>query len=51
MSVLPPRSGRERPPEEPPPFLGAWRRVYSAVILWLAVLIVAFYLFTRSFAS
>lgn len=38
-----------RPTDEPPPFLGTWRRVYAAVVLWLAMLIFAFYLFTRAF--
>jgi hypothetical protein len=35
--------------EEPPPFLAAWSRVYAAVALYLAALIGAFYLFTRTF--
>ena len=36
--------------EEPPPFLGSWRRVYAAVIAWLALLILLFYGFSRRFA-
>ncbi len=36
--------------EEPPPFLRSWRRVYTAVLLYLAALIVLFYLFARAFA-
>jgi hypothetical protein len=28
--------------EEPPPFLGTWRRVYAAVILELALLVLLF---------
>ncbi len=36
--------------EEPPPFFGTWRRVYLAVIGWLALLILLFCLFTREFA-
>jgi len=36
--------------EEPPPFLGAWWRVYLAVIGWLALLILLFYSFARRFA-
>jgi len=36
--------------EEPPPFLGTWRRVYMAILIYLAALIVVFYLFTRAFA-
>ena len=42
--------GRANQPEEPPPFLGTWRRVYLAVIGWLAILILIFYLFARRFA-
>jgi hypothetical protein len=37
--------------EPPPPFLGTWRRAYVAVIGWLALLILLFYLFGRRFAS
>jgi len=36
--------------EEPPPILGSWPRLYAAVLGWLAVLIVLFYLFARRFA-
>jgi len=36
-------------PDEPPPFLGSWRRVYVAVIVYVAVLIAVFYAFTRAF--
>jgi hypothetical protein len=39
------------PVEEPPPFLGTWRRVYTAIIIYLIALIVLFYLFTRAFAN
>jgi hypothetical protein len=35
--------------EEPPPLLKTWPRLYAAVLLWLVVLIVLFYLFTRAF--
>jgi hypothetical protein len=35
------------PPDEPPPFLGTWARVYQAVLVYLALLILAFYVFTR----
>ena len=44
------RPDRARQSEEPPPFLGTWRRVYLAVIGWLALLILVFYLFARRFA-
>ena len=33
--------------EEPPPFLGTWKRVYTAVLLYSAALISALYLITR----
>lgn len=36
--------------DEPPPFLGTWRRVYIAVLCYAAVLISLFYLFARAFA-
>jgi len=38
------------PADEPPPFLGSWRRVYTAVLVYLAVLIAGFYVFTRVYA-
>jgi hypothetical protein len=34
-------------PEEPPPFLGTWTRVYRAVLVYLVLIILAFYVFTR----
>jgi len=37
-------------PDEPPPFLGSWRRVYLAVLVYLGVLIVLFYLFMKAFS-
>ncbi len=37
-------------PDEPPPFLGSWRRVYTAVIIYLAMLIALCYAFTRAFS-
>jgi hypothetical protein len=36
-------------PDEAPPFLGTWKRVYIGVILYLAVIVTLFYLFTRAF--
>ena len=36
--------------EDPPPFLGSWRRVYLAVVAWLVILIAVFYLFARGYA-
>jgi len=35
--------------DETPPFLGSWRRVYAAVIGFLALLILLFYWFGRVF--
>ena len=32
-----------------PPFLGTWKRLYTAVIILLFALIVLFYLFTRAY--
>jgi hypothetical protein len=37
------------PPDEPPPFLGSWGRVYAAVLIYLVLLIAGFYVFTRVF--
>ena len=37
-------------PDEPPPFLGSWGRVYTAVIAYLAALISLCYVFTRAFS-
>jgi hypothetical protein len=36
--------------DEPPPFLGTWRRVYTAILIYLACVIAAFYVFTRIFS-
>jgi hypothetical protein len=35
--------------DEPPPFLGAWRRLYAAVLLYLAALILLLYWFAKAF--
>jgi hypothetical protein len=35
--------------EDDPPFLGTWRRVYIATMIYLAALIFAFYVFTRMY--
>ena len=40
---------RGEPPDEPPPFLGTWRRLYTVVILYLAAIILVFYLFTAAY--
>ena len=36
-------------PDEAPPFLGTWRRVYIGVLVYLFVIITAFYVFTRAY--
>jgi len=36
-------------PDEPPPFLGTWPRVYGAVLCYLVTLIILFALFSRAF--
>jgi len=36
-------------PDEPPPFLGTWKRVYTAVLIYLVAIISIFYLFTRAY--
>ncbi len=42
----------ERPiVDDPPPFLGSWRRVYIGVLIYLASLIGLFYIFTRVFSA
>jgi hypothetical protein len=36
-------------PDQPPPFLRTWRRVYIGVIVYLVLLIAGFFLFTRAY--
>jgi len=36
--------------EEPPPFLGTWGRVYTAVVLYLIALITLFWFFGRAWS-
>ena len=36
-------------PDEAPPFLRTWRRVYVATLIYLALIIFAFYLFTDAY--
>lgn len=36
-------------PDEPPPFLGSWRRVYIAVLCYLAAFIALLAFFTWGF--
>jgi hypothetical protein len=41
-------SGIGDAPDEPPPFLGTWRRVYIAVLIYLCAIIATCYAFTRA---
>lgn len=36
--------------DEPPPFLGTWKRVYTAVVIYLALVITLFYFFSKAYA-
>ena len=36
-------------PDEAPPFLGTWRRVYIAILIYLAGIISIAWIFTRSY--
>jgi hypothetical protein len=36
-------------PDSPPPFLGSWRRVYAAVLVYLVGVILAAYFFARAY--
>lgn len=40
---------KEEKNQEKPPILSSWNRLYTAVLLNLALLIVLFYLFTKAF--
>jgi len=42
-------SGLRQVPDEPPPFLNTWHRVYLATLVYLVVIIAALYLFTRAY--
>jgi hypothetical protein len=44
-SGLPPETA-----DDPPPILGTWKRVYTFVLCFLALVIVLFYAFTRFFS-
>lgn len=45
--VLMPRLPED--PDEPPPFLGTWGRVYTAILIYLGAIIAGLYLFTRAY--
>lgn len=42
-------TNRQPTREEPPPFGGSWKTLYTIVLVNLAVLAALFYLFTRYF--
>jgi hypothetical protein len=46
-----PHKPQHQAAEEPPPILGAWRRIYWFVLAYLALLILALYFFSRAFAA
>jgi hypothetical protein len=39
----------DHPGDEPPPFLGTWERLYAAVLVYSAALILALYWITKTF--
>ena len=41
---------RSSMPDEPPPVLGTWRKVYIFVLCYEAAVILLFYIFTRVMA-
>jgi hypothetical protein len=55
MTPLPPEPDPDDPlfedvPDEPPPFLGTWNRVYAAIVVYLVAVIAGFHIFSRIFA-
>ncbi|MBV9768231.1 MAG: hypothetical protein JOZ32_01560 [Bryobacterales bacterium] len=50
MRREPPKTPRATE-DEPPPILGTWRLIYVFVFCYLAIVILAFYLFARAFDS
>ena len=36
-------------PDEPPPFLRTWQRVYIGILIYLVVIILVFYWFTEAY--
>jgi hypothetical protein len=41
---------RQQPSDDPPPILGTWPRLYTAVLLMLTLEVILFYIFTRTLA-
>lgn len=48
--AIPPGAPAGAEDDAPPPLLGSWRRLYAAVLGWLALLIVLFYAVTVVFS-
>ena len=46
MYYMPPHSHE---PDEAPPFLGTWKRIYIAVLIYLVCIIAGLYLFTQAY--
>lgn len=40
---------RDTSKDEPPPFLGTWLRVYTAVLIYLVFVIILFAIFGKAF--
>ena len=39
-----------RPPEDPPPILGSWNRLYTAILILHLLILIGFYLFSHHYA-
>jgi hypothetical protein len=39
----------QQPENGLPPFIGTWKQFYVILVIWLLVLIVLFYLFSKAF--
>ena len=51
LPQTPPDHKTPQADDEPPPFLGTWRRIYAFVLIHLALWILVFYFFTERFHS
>ncbi|MGH2568012.1 MAG: hypothetical protein ACRDGA_06700 [Bacteroidota bacterium] len=47
--MTPKPTDMQHPEEAPPSFVGSWRRLYGLVLAELALLILLFYLFRKTF--
>lgn len=48
QKILQYHGGMSAEPDDAPPFLGTWKRVYVAVLIYLAAIISVFYLFAQA---